>query len=61
VHLGATRLTPAERESVAELLATWDRVKFARVASSPVEARWAEDAVEGLIRRRLAGVGEGGV
>jgi len=60
VHLGATRLTPAERESVAELLATWDRVKFARVASSPVEARWAEDAVEGLARRRLSDVTDGG-
>lgn len=60
VHLGATRLTPAERRNVAELLATWDRVKFARVASSPVEARWAENAVEGLVRRRLAGAGEGG-
>ena len=60
IHLGATRLTPAERENVAELLATWDRVKFARVASSLVEARWAEDAVEGLARRRLPGVTEGG-
>jgi hypothetical protein len=60
VHLGATRLTPAERESVAELLATWDRVKFARVASSPVEARRAEDAVEGLARRRLSDVTDGG-
>jgi hypothetical protein len=58
VHLGAARLTPAERESVAGLLATWDRVKFARVASSLVEARWAEDAVEGLVRRRLAAAGE---
>jgi hypothetical protein len=60
VHLGAARLTHAERQNVAELLATWDRVKFARVASSPVEARWAEDAVEGLVRRRPAGAGEGG-
>lgn len=60
VHLGAARLTPAERQNVAELLATWDRVKFARAASSPVEARWAEDAVEGLVRRRLAGAGRGG-
>jgi len=60
VHLGATRLTPAERESVAELLATWDRVKFARAASSLVEARWAEDAVEGLARQRLSGVTDGG-
>jgi hypothetical protein len=60
VRLGATRLAPAERERVAELLATWDRVKFARVASSPAEARRAEDAVEGLIRRPLAGAGEGG-
>ena len=59
-HLGATRLTPAERESVAELLATWDRVKFARAASGPVEARWAENAVEGLARRRLPGVARGG-
>jgi hypothetical protein len=59
-HLAATRLTAAERENVAELLATWDRVKFARAASSPVEARWAEDAVEGLVRRRLAGAGGGG-
>lgn len=60
VSLGATGLTPAERDHVAELLATWDRVKFARAASSAVEARWAEDAVEGLARRRLPGVTEGG-
>jgi hypothetical protein len=60
VHLGATPLAPAERQRVAELLAAWDRVKFARAASSPEEARRAEDAVEGLARRRLAGAGEGG-
>ena len=60
VHLGATQLAPAERERVAGLLAAWDRVKFARAASSPEEARRAEDAVEGLARLRLPGVGEGG-
>jgi hypothetical protein len=60
VHLGGTELAPAERERVAELLAAWDRVKFARAVSSPEEARRAEDAVEGLARRRLAGRGEGG-
>lgn len=59
-HLGATKLAPAERERVAELLAAWDRVKFARAASSPEEARRAEDAVEGLARRPVAGAGEGG-
>lgn len=57
VHLGDTRLAPAERERVAELLAAWDRVKFARAASSPEEARRAETAVEGLARRRLSGAG----
>jgi hypothetical protein len=57
VRLGATRLAPAERERVGELLAAWDRVKFARAASSPEEARRAEDAVEDLARRRLAGAG----
>jgi hypothetical protein len=59
-RLGTTRLAPAEREQVAELLAAWDRVKFARAASSPAEARRAEDAVEALARRRLAGAGGGG-
>ena len=47
VHLGATQLAPAERKRVAELLAAWDRVKFACAASSPEEARSAEYAVEG--------------
>jgi hypothetical protein len=60
-HLGATRLAPAERERVAELLAAWDRVKFACAASSLEEARRAEVAVEGLARLRLPGVGEGSV
>jgi hypothetical protein len=60
LHLGATRLAPAERERVAGLLAAWDRVKFARAASSPEEAQRAEHAVEGLARRRLAGADEGG-
>ena len=60
VHLGAAPLAPAERERVAELLAAWDRVKFARAASSPEEARRAENAVEGLARRRLAGAAAGG-
>ncbi len=59
-RLEATRLTPSERERVAALLAAWDRVKFARAASSPEEARRAEGAVEGLARRRLPGAGEGG-
>jgi hypothetical protein len=59
IHLGATGMAPAERERVAGLLAAWDRVKFARAASSPEEARRAEDAVEGLVRRRLAGAAEG--
>ena len=35
-----------------------DRVKFARAASSPEEARRAEEAVEGLARRRQAGAGK---
>ena len=60
IHLGATRMAPAERERVAELLAAWDRVKFACAASSPEEARRPEDAVADLARARLPGVGEGG-
>ena len=59
VRLETTRLAPAERERVAGLLAAWDRVKFARAASTPVEARWAEDAVEGLARRHLRRAGQG--
>lgn len=59
-HLGVTPLAPIECERVGEMLARWDRVKFARAASTLVEARWAEDAVESLVRRRLATAGEGG-
>ena len=59
IHLEATPMAPAERERVAGLLAAWDRVKFARAASSPEEARRSEDAVESLARRRPPGAGEG--
>ena len=55
----AARRRPSA-SALAALLAAWDRVKFARAASSPEEARRAEDAVEELARRRLAGRGRGG-
>jgi hypothetical protein len=57
-HLGATPLTAADVERLGGLLAAWDRVKFARAASSPEEAHRAETAVEELARRRLSGTGE---
>jgi hypothetical protein len=56
-HLEAARLEPLELERLATLLAAWDRVKFARAASSPEEAERAEEAVEELVRRRLPAAG----
>lgn len=53
-HLEAGRLGPADLERLAALLAAWDRVKFARAATTPEEARRAEDAVEELARRRVS-------
>ena len=58
IHLGATRLTPGDLDRLAGLLGAWDRVKFARAASSPEEARRAEDAVEEMVRRRLSAANE---
>jgi hypothetical protein len=52
-HLESGQLAPDDLERLAALLAAWDRVKFARAASNPQEARRAEDAVEGLVRRRI--------
>jgi hypothetical protein len=52
-HLEAARLEPADLRRLGELLAAWDRVKFARAASSLEEAGRAEAAVEDLVRRRL--------
>jgi hypothetical protein len=52
-HLESARLEPADLTRLAALLAAWDRVKFARAASSLEEARRAEEAVEELARRRL--------
>ncbi len=51
-HLQVARLAPADLERLAALLAIWDRVKFARAATTPEEARRAEDVVEELARRR---------
>lgn len=59
LHLAGARLAPADVERVGGLLAAWDRVKFARAASSPGEARRAEDAVAELVRRRLPAAGTG--
>jgi hypothetical protein len=59
LHLAATGLAPADLERLAGLLAAWDRVKFARAACSPGEARRAEDAVGELARRRLSAAGAG--
>ncbi len=56
-HLEAARLAPADLERLASLLAAWDRVKFARAATTPEEARRAEDAVEDLARRRAPAAG----
>jgi len=52
-RLSAAQLGPPEVERVAALLASWDRVKFARAASSVEEAQRTERAVEELVRRRL--------
>jgi hypothetical protein len=52
-HLEAGRLGPADLERLGALLAAWDRVKFARAATTLEEARRAEDAVEELARRRV--------
>ncbi len=52
-RLAAGRLAAAELERVGALLAAWDRVKFARAATSVDEAEAAERAVEALARRRL--------
>jgi hypothetical protein len=59
-HLGTTRLAPPQIDRLAALLSAWDRVKFARAASTPEEAHRAEDAVAGLARERLAGGSGGG-
>ena len=58
VHLGSAPLTREDLERLAALLGAWDRVKFARAASSPEEARRAEDAVEELVRRGSAAAGK---
>ncbi len=57
IHLGATQLAATDVERLAVLLAAWDRVKFARAACSPEEARRAEDAVGDLARRWLSAAG----
>jgi hypothetical protein len=55
VHrLDPARLGPDDVARLAALLATWDRLKFARAASSVEEARGAEDTLEAFIRRRMA-------
>lgn len=58
-RLEAASLAPADLARLGGLLAAWDRVKFARAASDADEARGAETAVEGWVRRR-ARPGAGG-
>jgi hypothetical protein len=53
-ELGRATLERPEVERLAALLGAWDRVKFARAASTTDEARRAEDAVADLVRRRPA-------
>jgi hypothetical protein len=51
-HLEGSGLGPEDVQRVASLLRAWDRVKFARAASTVDEARREEEAVEALARRR---------
>jgi hypothetical protein len=60
VHLESAALAPEELARLGGLLAAWDRVKFARAASDADEARRAETAVEGWVRRRARPAGGGG-
>ncbi len=55
-RLGAS-LDAEDVKQVDGLLRVWDRVKFARAASSAEEAERAEQAVEALVRRRSAPAG----
>lgn len=57
-HLEQGRLQRPDLDRLAGLLSRWDRVKFARAATTPDEAAQAEDAVESLMRR-LATPGPG--
>jgi hypothetical protein len=50
-RLRSGALGPERLERLAALLSLWDRVKFARAPLTVVEARRAEDAVEGLVTR----------
>jgi hypothetical protein len=50
-HLGASTLASDDVTRLDSLLRQWDRVKFAREASSIEDARRAEIAVETLVRR----------
>jgi hypothetical protein len=50
-HLEEGRLARPDLERLAGLLSRWDRVKFARAATTAAEAAQAEEAVESMMRR----------
>ncbi len=50
-RLGRGRLARPDLDRLAGLLSRWDRVKFARAATTPAEAAQAEEAVEAMMRR----------